>query len=449
LSRGFQFASASLAVVACLKWSTALAGTGYAVGHESVTGAGTAYAGGAAAALDASTVHYNPAGMSVLKGDELMLGAQIIGPEIHFRNQGSTIFNGAPLTGTTEGRGSKVALAPNAYWVSAINDQIKFGLGVNAPYGLVTDYDPTWIGRYNEIRTSLKVGNVNPSLSFKINDVLSVGAGVNGQYAIGRLKQAIDFGTACAAAIGLPTCAAGVGLSPQANDGYGTVKGEDAGLGWNAGILFHPNDNLRIGAHYRSHVKLEFDGKGVFAVPNNARAFLTVAGLPTAFTDTTADFALTIPETASASIYGKIDPQWALMADVTWTRWSRFDELRIVFGNQTPTNVLQTQWENVYRFSVGTVYEHSDAWTFRGGLAYDESPILDAFRGPGIPDSDRFVAATGLSYKVSEATTLDLSYQHMFFKDGPTRRPSATGSTLVGEFNVNVHVIGIGFRWGL
>lgn len=427
--------------------TAAIAGTGYGVGHESVTGAGTAYAGGAAAALDASTIHYNPAGMSVLKNDELMLGNQIVLPTINFTNQGSTIFNGAPLTGTTDGKGGKMAMVPNVYWVKTINDQVRFGVGVTAPYGLVTSYKPDWIGRYNEITTSLKVGNVNPSVSFKISDTLSVGAGVNAQYAFGKLRQAIDFGTVCAAALGAPTCAGGFGLSPQANDGSGLVKGEDFGMGYNVGILFHPSDGLRLGAHYRSHVKLQFDGQARFSVPGNARTFLGAAGIPTAFTNTDADFALTIPEQASLSAYAKVDPRWAFMADVTWTRWSRFEELRITFANpSTPTNVLPTQWENVYRAAVGTVFDYSDTWTFRGGIAYDESPILDAFRGPGIPDSDRWVGAAGLSYKVNDNITVDASYQHLFFKKGPSRRPSATGSLLIGTFDVDVDVIGLGVR---
>lgn len=430
-----------------LSSASAQAGTGYAVGHESVSGAGTAYAGGAAAALDASTIHTNPAGMSMLQGDELIVGAQFIFPTIKFTNQGSTIFNGAPLTGTNDGKGGKFAPVPTVYWAHQLNDQAWFGLGLTAPWGLVTAYQDNWLGRYNEITTSLKVGNLNPSFSYKVSDTLSIGFGGNAQYALGKLKQAIDFGTVCAAALGGPTCAGGFGLSPQNNDGFGTVKGEDLGLGFNAGILFHPNDDFRLGAHYRSKVRLQFDGSASFVVPTNARAFLTVAGLGTAFTATDADFTLTIPEQASASAYFKVDPQWAIMTDLTWTRWSRFQELRITFANPTPTNVLQTQWENVWRAAVGTQYDYSDRWSFRAGLAYDESPILDAFRGPGIPDSDRWVVGLGAGTALSDTLSLDLSYQHLFFKDGPSRRPSATASTLIGTFNVNVDVIGAALKW--
>jgi long-chain fatty acid transport protein len=425
------------------------AATGYGVGHESITGAGTAYAGGAAAALDASTIHYNPAGMSLLDHNELQLGTQIIMPTIRFENQGSTIFDGSPLTGTNSGNGGKLAVVPNFYYVRKLDDRISYGIGVTAPWGLVTNYDADWLGRYNEIKTSLRVANVNPSLSYKVTEQLSVGVGFNVQYGIGKLRQAIDFGTVCAGAISPAVCSGGFGLEPQQDDGYGKVVGKDWGFGYNLGILYQPFEDFRVGAHYRSHVKLKFgNGKVHFDVPANARAFLGVAGIPTAFTDTSASFNLTMPEQASISAFYKFDPRWAVMSDLTWTRWSRFDALVITFGEpNTPTNTLQTQWLDVYRFALGSEFYYSDALTLRAGYAYDQSPIRDAFRGPGIPDSNRHVASVGLSYKISDSLTADVSYQHLFFDKGRANRVSATGSFLRGVFDVNVDVIGLGFRW--
>ena len=439
------------AVALSLGAGAAQAASGYGVGQESITGAGTAYAGGAAAALDASTVHYNPAGMSLLDHDELAVGTQFIFPTIGFENTGSTIFNGTPLTGSNRGNGGVFAIIPDAFWVKKLNDRIHVGLGLTGPWGLVTDYDPDWIGRYNEITTSLRVLNANPSLSYKVTDQLSVGLGFNVQYAMGKLRQAIDFGTVCTGALGPGICTGAFGLSPQRNDGIAKVVGNDWGFGYNAGLLYQPSENFRVGVHYRSHVKLNFnDGKAGFTVPANARAFLTAAGIPTAFTNAGAQFKLTIPEQASLSAFYKPDPQWAVMADLTWTRWSRFDQLVITSSNPaTPTNTLQTQWLNVYRLALGTEFNYSDALTLRGGIAFDQSPIRAAFRGPGIPDADRKVAATGLSYRITDRLTADVSYQHLFFDKGPARRTSATGSLLIGNFHVNVDVVGLGFRWAM
>lgn len=444
-------ATALTAATFMMSAGTAMAASGYGVGLESITGAGAANAGGAAAALDASTVHYNPAGMSLLDHDELQVGTQLISPTIRFENQGSTIYDGTPLTGSNRGNGGKLAVVPDIFYVGKFDDRISYGVGFTAPWGLVTNYDDDWLGRYNEIKTSLRIANLNPSLSYKVTDQLSIGVGFNVQYAIGKLRQAIDFGTVCATAIDPATCAGGFGLVPQQSDGIGKVVGKDWGFGYNLGILYQPFADFRVGAHYRSHVKLKFGNAKVhFDVPTNARAFLTVAGIPTAFTDTGAQFTLTVPEQASISAYYKFDPRWAIMSDLTWTRWSRFDALVITFTEpNTPTNTLQTKWLNVFRFALGTEFNYSNALTLRAGYAFDQSPIRAAYRGPGIPDSDRNVAALGLSYKINDKLTADVSYQHLFFDKGPSRRDSATGSLLIGNFNVNVDVIGMGFRWAL
>jgi long-chain fatty acid transport protein len=434
---------------AALSGAQAWAASGYGVGFESVTGAGTAYAGGAAAAQDASTVHYNPAGMSRLDHDELMIGMELVSPDIKFTNQGSTIFNGSPLLGSNRGTGGKLAFIPDMFYVTQLTDKLHVGIGLTGPWGLVTNYDDDWLGRYSEITTSVHVINVNPSLSYKISDQLSVGIGFDVQHAKALLRQAIDFGTVCVGALGTATCNAAFNLQPQMDDGIGKVVGRDIGFGFNGGILYQPTENLRFGAHYRSRVKLGFTGHARFNLPANVRAFFAAAGAPSAFTDTVAKFNLTIPEQASGSAYFKFDPRWAVMGDVTWTRWSRLPGVTITFPATpaTPTNFLSTNWSNVFRFASGVEHYYSDNLTLRGGFAYDESPVPDSTRGPGIPDSDHYSLGTGASYRLTDRLTADVSYIHMFYKAGAANRISATGSALKGAFHVNVDTVGVGIRW--
>jgi long-chain fatty acid transport protein len=164
-------ALAGIAVMSWLEATPAFATSGYGVGQESVTGSGMANAGGAAAALDAGTVYSNPAGMSVLDHNEIMVGAIFALPTITYTERGSTIFDGSPLQGPANGHGGQLAFVPDIYWVSKVSDRVHVGLGINAPWGLVTEYDRPWIGRYNEITTSLRVANINPSVSYKIRFV--------------------------------------------------------------------------------------------------------------------------------------------------------------------------------------------------------------------------------------------------------------------------------------
>jgi len=438
-----------LGVAACLVGALhgAAHAAGYAVSRESVSGAGVADADGAAGSGDASTIWSNPAGMTRL-GNEIVGGAHLFFPSIDFDNRGSTLFNGAPISGGEGGNPIEFAASANLYGIWNVSPSLRLGLGITTPYGLVTDYEDDYVGRYSEVTTYLKTVNVNPSAALKLGGGWSVGGGLNFGYADAKLLQAIDFGTVCAGAIGPAACAGAFGLTPGASDGSGKVKGDDFGGGFNLGVLYELSPATRFGAQYRSKVEYKFDLDAQFSVAANARAFLAAAGLPGAFTDGSAQTELSIPETASFGAYHDLTPRWALMADVRWTRWTRFDELRIEFDNpQTPTGVLVTDWHDVFRYAGGAAYKWSDDLTLRGGVAFDESPIPSRNRGPGIPDSDRWIFSAGAGWALTPSATIDAAYQFLHFAEADTARVSATNSVMLGEFNTQVHILSVGLRW--
>jgi len=439
-NRGLAASIAALMMCA----PAAKAATGFAPGQESVSGAGTAFAGGAAAATDISTIYYNPAGMTRLPDTQLMFGGQFVIVDIDYDERASTLFNGAPISGGDGGQGGQNALIPHIYGLYSLSSGTKIGVGINAPFGLVTSYDDGWIGRYNEITTALTSVNANIAVARRVGPALSLGIGFSTQIVRTRLTQAIDFGSSCAAALGAATCLANFGLTPGASDGKGAVTGHDIGFGFNLGALYEFSPGTRVGLHYRSHVAYRIKGTGKFEVPAGARAFLTAVGLPNAYNATnTARYNFTLPAQASVSAYHEIDDRWAVMADVTWTRWGVFNEVNFRFDDQTPDNLLVTRWRNVYRFAAGATYKWSDRVLLRGGAALDESPVQSRLRGPGVPDSNRIVVGLGLGYALSDTIWLDASYQHIFFETGSTRRVSPTNSILNGDFNVAVDVVGV------
>lgn len=437
-------AAAVLAACVAAPHSDALA-AGYAVGQESVTGMGVAYAGGAAAANDVSTVFYNPAGLTRIGGSQVIWGGASIFPSIQFREQNSTLFDGTTISGGEGGNGGQNALIPHFYGVYTASNGIKYGLGINSPFGLVTNYEDGWKGRYSEITTSLKGVNVNPSVAGIVAPGLSVGAGASLQFLRAKLLQSIDFGSNCAQVLNAGDCLTNFGIAPGQSDGSGKVRGDAFGIGFNIGVLYEPTEGTRFGAHYRSRMNFNFDGKGKFAIPQGARAFLNAVGLPDSFGIANAKFTLVEPEMASVSAYHALTDKWAVMADITWTRWAVFDKLKILFDDQTTTNLLETKWDNVFRYSLGATYKPSRNLVWRAGVAFDDSPINGDFRGPGIPDSDRIILGLGLGLAVSDEVWMDVGYQHLFFKTGNTRRVSATNSVLSGDFQVNVDVFGVSF----
>ena len=417
---------------------------GYSVAHESVSGAGVAYSGGSAAGTDASTVWANPAAMTLFDRSQIVFGAHFLSPDIDYDEINSTLGDNATrLTGGEGGQGGVDVGIPHLYGVWSYAPDLKFGLGINAPYGLRTDYNVGWAGRYNELTTALTTFNVNPSVGYRVGNRLSVGGGVNVSYARARLTKAIDFGSVCVGALGAGACA-GLGLSPQANDGIGEFRGSDFAWGYNLGVLYEWSERTRFGASFRSKQEYEFDGDGIFGVPAAAQAILAAGQ----FTGQRANAKLPIPPSASVSAYHDLSAKWSVMADLTWTGWSTFEEFRVnfAFPNQ-PADVLRTEWNNVFRISAGTAYAYNEKLSLRGGLAFDESPISTAFRGPGVPDSDRIVAAIGAGYKLRDNLTIDAAYQHLFFRDGYTNRISGTNSVTRGVFKIDVDVFTLGATW--
>ena len=426
-------------------FSAASYSAGYAVAEQSVTGLGRAFAGQAAVAEDASTVFFNPAGLTYLTHSQIAQGLNFIVPQSDFNNDNSNApaIPGSPSLGDREGNAGKLAVVPNLYIAHRLNDNVVLGLGVNAPFGLVTEYSDDWIGRYHAIKSDLLTININPSLGFKATERLSLGFGVNLQYIDLELTQAVDFGTICASNLVPPPC--GVPLS---NDGKVKLTADDWSWGYNLGLIFQATDATRLALSYRSKITHHLTGKGKFSIPTNVPQPLVTAG---GFTNGKISGGVDIPESASLAVHHQINDKWAVMADASWTRWNRFQELAISAAdpNSKLNSIKEEKWENSMRYGIGLTYKHSEAWTFRGGVAFDESPIEDEFRTARIPGEDRKWLAVGASYKYSDHITIDAGYTHIFVSD-----PSIDESLdlplnhqLRGDYDASVDILGVQMRW--
>ncbi|MDT8404276.1 OmpP1/FadL family transporter [Sulfuriflexus sp.] len=428
---------------------------GFAIIEHSVRGLGNAFAGSPANAEDASTVFFNPAGLAYLEGSQANVAAHIIIPSARFTDQASTHFTTAPLDVNNENGGNAgvTAVVPNFYYSRPLNQQWTFGFGMNAPFGLATDYDNGWVGRYHALASELKTVNLNPSLAFRPSDTLSIGFGVNAQYIEARLTNAVDFGGICFlgenVTMTLPggTCAA-LNLAPQANDGEAEVTGDDWSWGYNLGFMWQATPQTRLGAAYRSRVKHRLEGEAEFQTPANAAAIAAAQGL----VDTDATAKITLPDSLSIGFSHAIDGKWSVNGDITWTNWSLLDELRIEFDSVAADSVVTTNWRDSNRYSLGVSYRPDNRWTWRAGIALDESPIPDAAaRTPRIPDNDRTWVSLGFSYQSSDKLTIDVGYAHLFIKDAKVNKTAAgedlLRGALIGEWRLDVDIISAQARW--
>lgn len=431
--------------------ATALAGAitqvhaaGFALIEQGVSGLGSAYAGAAASAEDASTIFYNPAGLTYLQGSQFVVAGHLVKPSAEFSGSATTAL-GAPITGGMGGDAGDLALVPNLYYSRRLPNDFVFGLGINAPFGLKTEYDADWVGRYHAIESEVKTVNINPSIAYKAAPNLSVGVGVSAQYIEATLSQAVDQNSVCVArqvAGGVPVASAIAGCAAVSGDATGTVEGDDWSFGYNIGIIYEAGTNTRVGFAYRSKIKQELEGDAAFA---NAHPAFTMQNV---FVPTSVTADVTLPETASLSLYHAVSPTLALLADVSWTRWSRFDELRIQYASAQPDSVTPENWDNSVRYSLGLHYRYNSAWLLRAGLAYDEEPIPDAqHRTPRIPGNDRTWLAFGANYRYSPALSFDVGYAHLFVDDTPIDASTLTAGTLIGTYDADVNILSAQVNW--
>ncbi len=401
MSHRFNRLAATLVLAGCANFAHA---AGFALIEQNASGLGNAYAGQAAAATDASTIFFNPAGMTYLPDRQLVVAGHLIKPQAEFSGTVTPAIGGG-----NGGDAGGLALVPNAYLAFRLTPDVHLGVGMNAPFGLKTEYDTTWKGRTQAVKSELKTINLNPSIAWKASESLSLGAGLSIQYAEATLTNS----------------AGGAGLA--------TVKGDDYGWGYNLGALWQASAATRIGLAYRSEVKQTLTGDVGFSTVTTLNGPVNAG--------------LTLPDSASLSLFHKLSPKWDLLADVTWTGWSAFKELRIVRNGGAVLAVTAENWDDSYRYALGANYHLNDKLTLRGGVAFDETPVSDAFRTARIPDEDRTWIAFGAQYRLSRQSAIDVGYTHLFIRDARINKTegNAPPITLSGTYEASVDILSAQF----
>lgn len=393
-----------------LAWAAGTQGAGFALIEQNASGLGNAYAGQAAVAQDASTIFFNPAGLTHVGGRQVVLAGHLIAPSAEF--SGSASRSGPPFLVPTVGQGGdagRLAFVPNGYLAMELTPDLKLGVGLNAPFGLGTEYDTPWAGESHGVKSDLKTYNLNPSLAWRLNEAWSLGLGLNWQ----RIEATLSS------------------VHPVTGV-LQTMEGDDDSWGWNVGLLWQISAATRVGLAYRSQVEHGLEGSLA----------------PTA-TPITA--AVTLPDTLSLSVFSRVNSAWDVLADVTRTGWKSFDELRILpAGGGAPISLVTETWENAWRYSLGFNYHTGRNMTWRFGVAYDETPVPDAaHRTPRIPDEDRTWVAFGAQYRLSPQSALDFGFAHLFVDEAhiatrqPESLPAPAGVTLTGTYDSHVDILSV------
>jgi long-chain fatty acid transport protein len=405
----------SVLVVATLAGSAGASyGAAIQVLEQNASGLGNAYSGQAAAAENASVIYYNPAAMTQLPGTRFSASAVVIRPSLKFSDSGASVAPdgaAAPTGGSNGGDAGGWNYVPSVYYSKQLSPKLWAGVGLSVPFGLKTQYDPEFIGRYQSQKTDIKSYDINPSVAYKISDAISIGAGLSYQHFRFKLERSAFVGAEAASSMDL----------------------SDSQWGWNAGALFTPAPGTRIGLSYRSSMGYHLSGT------------VQVAGVPGFPTTGTASVRL--PATSSLALTQKISDKVQVLSDFTYTHWSSIKAVPLVLASGVVADTFNFQFRDSWRIGAGVNYKWSQDTTLKLGVAYEISPVTNQYRTTALPDNDRIWIGIGGKWALSKVSTLDIGYAHVFVpRSGTINQPLGVGvlfgqGSVIGNYNNRVDIL--------
>ncbi|AWV08720.1 OmpP1/FadL family transporter [Marilutibacter maris] len=418
--------------------------SGFQLKENSVKSMGSAFAGAGVRNDDASVVTNNPATMTQFEGTTIQGDLTVIDLNYEADDVHGYDVLGQPLSGGNGGQAGDVAPVPAVSIVHKFDNGTAIGAMVSAPFGLKTEYDRDWVGRYYAATSDVQIVDLTLSGAIDLNDRFSVGAGLIFSSADVTLSKGVDFGTAL---FGNPATRPLPFARPQAADGFAEVQGDDVGFGWLLGFNLRPTDKLTIGLSHRSEIDFELDGDVDWTVPANVRAVFDSNPMTAAlFNDGGAGAKLTTPSVTTLDVRYQFTDAFSMAASYVETDWSSLREVRIEFDGPDPDSVEEFRWGDTSFASIGADYKLNESWTVRAGFAYDETPTTFAHRTPRLPDEDRRWYSLGATWNVSEALEVNFAYTYLD-PDTPNigiiTPPQAGGQRLFGSFDGDAHLFGV------
>ncbi|MBA5600812.1 long-chain fatty acid transporter FadL [Pectobacterium aroidearum] len=389
MSQKNLFKQSTIAVAVAL-FSANVSAAGFQLNEYSSSGLGRAFSGEGAVADNAASGSRNPATMTMFDRPSFSGGVTYINPDIDVSGSNRLTGNDASAKNI-----APHAWVPNLHFIMPLNEQWAIGASATTNYGLATEFNDSYAAGSIGGKTDLVTSNLNLSAAYRLNQHFSFGLGVNAVYADAKIVRHLgDLNT-------LPPIS---GALPRSTE-IAKLEGKEWGYGWNAGILYEIDENNRVGLTYRSKVDIDFNGDYSNQLPGSLGGLggTTVPGKLT----------LNLPEMWEASAYHRVAPKWAVHYSLAYTSWSQFQELRATGSNGQTLFQKDESFHDVYRIALGTTYYHDDNWTFRGGIAFDDSPVPADKRSISIPDQDRFWLSAGTTYAFNKDMSVDVGVSYM------------------------------------
>lgn len=367
---------------------------GFQLWEQNVTSIENFHAGRAVLANDASIAYDNPAGITRIKNQQLVLGGMGIMTDVRFDGSiatcltfAGTVTCGTPVQGTAQG--GSFNFIPDLHYVAPLSDNWGFGVSVVAPYGSDLEWGQSVFFNALVTRARIQVVDIAPGVGFNVTNKLSLGLGMDVEKMSAELNSIL---------VTVPSI----------------IKGYDTAYGYHAGALYQFNEATRVGLAYHSQVIHHLKGTSLYN-GQASREFTNVY----------------LPPDTTLSVYHSLNSQWAVMGTIVYTQWNLVHNLvvndasafiQLNGGNPLPLDFPQN-FRNSWTYSIGADYLATDKLTLRAGVGYDQTPTRNGYRVLQLPDSDRYDLAVGGHYQVNKAFGFDLGWTRVFLQRAAINPP--------------------------
>lgn len=380
--------------------SKAALGAGYSSNLTSTSALANSYAGSVTGIHDSSDMFFNPAVTSGILSSEFVASFSYLDLDVDIDN---LKLNNAPAGGEEVSDAGEDSLIPAFYYSTRVNDDVAIGLALTVPFGLATKYNQNWGAKDNSLENKIEAYNINPNISYQLDDKIALGFGLQVQY----MKSAFLKNPGTVA----------------------KTYAQDLGYGYNLGLKYKIDDNINFGLGYRSKIDHKF--KGYTRVSSIKLREIV-------------NYKLTTPESLTAGLSGNVNSKTQLAFDVTWNRWSRLNQVNFSY----PSNVINDEnndfkWNDSFMYSLGLNYDYNNQLNLRSGIAYEEDGVSDSYRGFVVPTGDRIWTSVGLNYQLKEDLAFDLTYLHQFHSKEKIESNADQGYSADSKTSVNVLSVGL------
>lgn len=361
-----------------------------------------------------SSLYFNPALLNDVPGKQLEVGTTGVYADRKIKLD----------SGGTEDGENDWNFPSTFYYTHQASDTVTAGLGIFVPFGLLTEWDDDYAGRYIGTSGDLFTTNFNPAVSFRINDHLSVAAGGDLLYLDATLESKIPQGLLL--------------LDPTANDISQKFEGDGWGAGYNFGVLIKPTDRISIGATYRSYIDVDVEGKATF----DGVSPLLAPVVP----NTDGKTQIRLPAQAAGGIAVQVLDNLVVEAGVRWEDWESTDELKIEFDQAVVGQTSSTtprDWKSTWSYNIGGQYQLNDTVAINAGYLYGQNTVPSSTFEPLIPDTDAHLFTVGTDLTFDRWTVSGaFGYEHHEDRTKKSNEPDPLGLAN-GEYQADIYLAGL------